>query len=90
MKKTFYRHITGRPARFPKEDVHACMHKTLDPLQFSNYSRCPQCKLPPEELTWIEFISPPWTWKARCGRQGPLSLCPVCGIQVEIIVKKLN
>ncbi len=90
MKKAPHRHIPGRPAHFPQEDVDACMNKKLVATLFTGYSRCPECKLPPEKLTWIEFNSPRWTWKARCGRKGPLSICPVCGIQVEFILMILN
>jgi len=90
MKKTPHRYIPGRIAHFPQEDVDACMDKRLNAALYKDYSRCPECKLHPEQLTWIEFTSPPWTWKARCGRKGPLSICPVCGIQVEIIIRKLN
>ncbi len=84
------RRLLGRPAGLPLEDVEACRDKKLDAALFKNYSRCPQCKRPPEKLTWIEFTSPPWTWPAKCGKQGPLSWCPNCSIQVEFILKRLS
>ncbi|OPZ98852.1 MAG: hypothetical protein BWY70_01125 [Bacteroidetes bacterium ADurb.Bin408] len=84
MKKRIFR---GRPANFSQKEIDACLDKKLDSNLYKNYSRCHKCGLSPEKLIWIEFTSPPWTWKARCGLQGPLSLCPACGIQVEIIVK---
>jgi len=85
-KRRFY----GSPADFHQEDVEACKDKKLDAALFKNYSRCPQCKTPPEKLTWIDFKSPTWTWPAKCGKEGPLSWCPNCMIQVEFILKRLS
>lgn len=81
-------------AYFPLEDVEACMNteesaKTKMPAG-SNYRPCPLCGKPSEELKWIYFDSPGWTWQQLCGRAGPMSICPDCGCIVEFDCFLLN
>lgn len=68
-------------AYFPLKDVEACMDKVIPPLP--NHLPCPLCGKPSEQLTWINFKSPQWTWKELMGRSGPLSICPDCHCLVE-------
>jgi hypothetical protein len=75
---------------FPWEDVIACFPEILNSEDFKNGKSCPECGLPSEQLTWIYFRSPSWTWKHLCGRAGPLSLCPKCRIQVQFICNRKN
>ncbi len=66
---------------FPLKDVEACMNAKI--IAEPNHRPCPLCKKPSEELQWIYFKSPDWTWKRLCGRAGPMSICPDCGCIVE-------
>lgn len=77
-------------SHFPWKDVRACFNKSLPKVDFKNHDKCPKCGMHSEDLIWIEFRSPDWTWKEFCGRQGPLSICPECKIQVEFITKVMN
>lgn len=56
----------------------------------SHVCPCPSCGLKPEELVWIGFRTPDWTWRNLCGRQGYLSVCPCCKIAVSSIVTLMN
>lgn len=80
--------ITESP--FPQSDVKACMRNRLNSEEFVGHIPCPKCGQSSEKLLWIEFNSPAWTWKHLCGRQGPLSICPHCKIQVEFICTVMN
>jgi hypothetical protein len=64
--------------------------KRLPARKFKDYPVCPQCGLHSEHLVWINFTSPKWTWKEHVGREGPLSICPVCNIQVDFIPEMIN
>lgn len=75
---------------FPWRDVLACFDKRLESKNYKNHDKCPKCGKNSEELIWIKFRSPDWTWKNLCGRQGPLSICPECRIQVEFIIEIMN
>ncbi|MCX8021033.1 MAG: hypothetical protein N2747_11130 [Chitinophagaceae bacterium] len=75
---------------FPWKDVIACFDKKLESENYKNHNKCPKCGRSSEELVWIEFRSPDWTWKNLCGRKGPLSICPECKIQVEFILKIMS
>ncbi len=68
----------------------SCFDKTLQGENFRNHDKCPKCGRNSEELIWIEFRSPEWTWRSLMGRQGPLSICPECKIQVEFITEIMN
>ena len=75
-------------AIFPWEDVKACMDKKI-PAR-AEHLPCPFCGKTSENLEWIEFNSPTWTWQKLCGRRGPLSICPDCHCQVEFICEVMN
>jgi hypothetical protein len=62
---------------FPWKDVISCFSDTLDNKNFKNEQSCPKCELYSEQLIWIYFKSPAWTWEHLCGRAGPLSICPM-------------
>lgn len=73
---------------FSWDDVKACMDKKV-PAR-ANHHSCPVCGKSSEELFWIDFCSPVWTWAQLCGRRGPLSICPDCQRQVEFICEIMN
>lgn len=83
-------------AYFPLKDVEACMdagipeimNKRMESLK--NHRPCPLCGKPSEELKWIYFNSPQWTWDKLMGRCGPMSICPDCGCIVEFICFIMN
>ena len=75
---------------FPWKDVNACLEDKLDSKKFTGHSKCIKCGLDSGKLIWIHFRSPDWTWEHLCGREGPLSLCPNCKIQVEFILEVMN
>ena len=89
-----------RKPYFPLKDVEACMDdcgsefiKLLSERRIedkTNHRPCPLCGKPSEELKWICFNSPTWTWKNLMGRGGPMSICPDCGCIVEFICVILN
>lgn len=82
-----------RKPYFPLKDVEACMNdcesnfikhlskRYLDDK--ANHRPCPLCCKPSEELKWICFSTPQWTWKNWMGRGGTMSICPDCGCIVE-------
>ena len=76
--------------QFPWTDVISCFDERLPSENFKNHDECPKCKRNSEDLFWIEFSSPDRAWKNLCGRQGPLSICPKCNIQVEFKIEKMN
>lgn len=74
-----------RNAYFPLEDVEACMNseESARVKPEPNHHSCPLCGKPSEELKWICFNSPQWTWENLMGSGGPMSICPDCGCIVE-------
>ena len=56
----------------------------------SHVCPCPSCGLNPEELVWIKYRSPDWTWRNLCGRQGYISICPRCKKAVSSILTLMN
>jgi len=75
---------------FTWRDVKHCLQNQLDSKKYVGKIDCPKCGKKSENLIWVEFISPDWTWKHLAGRQGPLSICPNCKIQVEFICEIMN
>jgi hypothetical protein len=76
--------------RFQWEDIELCLKDTLQRKDFINHKVCPKCGLESQKLLWIKFRSPDWTWEEWCGREGPLSICPKCNIQVQFIMTLMN
>ena len=50
-------------------------------------TRCPHCRTP---LVTLDFVSPPWTWRDLCGREGPMVICPNCPKQYSFILTIMN
>lgn len=75
---------------FPWDDVKLCLNKSIDSERFSGCKECPKCGTNSEDLIWIKFRSPDWTWERLVGRQGPLSICPDCKIQVQFFTRVMN
>lgn len=75
---------------FPWSNVIACFEEALPSCNFQDNDPCPKCKKNSENLVWINFVSPDWTWKKKCGREGPLSICPDCKIQVAFLCIIMN
>jgi tetratricopeptide (TPR) repeat protein len=75
---------------FPWSDVMDCLSEKLDNNNFKEKHSCPKCGLRSQQLIWIQFKSPQWTWEKLCGRKGPLSICPKCRIQVQFICFIMN
>lgn len=73
---------------FPWKDVEACMHEVRTPLP--NHLTCPICGKKSEDLDWIYFSSPDWTWEKMCGSAGLMSICKDCHCQVEFILESMN
>lgn len=51
---------------------------------------CPTCGTPSQDLTWIYFVSPPWSWKELCGRAGWITVCDDCHVQVQFFCDVMN
>ncbi|HEX6923841.1 MAG TPA: hypothetical protein VF167_00320 [Longimicrobiaceae bacterium] len=86
--------LAGRQhfAIFPRADVDACrgdlaLQAANDAaaarLKYAAVSRsCFGCGRAAEELEWIFFQSPLWTWTQQCGRAGWIVYCASCDNQV--------
>lgn len=48
---------------------------------------CPVCHRPLHEIV---YISPSWTWKSLCGREGDQIYCPHCRIQWLFDCRAMN
>jgi len=75
---------------FPWDEVQACLNDKLDASDFKGRKICPKCGMASEDLYWINYKSPQWTWYELCGRAGPMSICPKCKIQVEFILHMMS
>lgn len=84
----FSRVKVDKGEEYPWKDVEACMDKTLPAL--SDHLPCPICGKPSEELKWIRFMTPKWTWKNFMGVGGPMSICTDCHRQVEFTIQIRN
>ena len=71
---------------FPWKDVNTCMDDEVEP-PIEGLTACPKCG---EELRWIHFCSPNWTWQHFCGREGSLAICDNCHKQVYFRCEKMN
>jgi hypothetical protein len=77
-----------KPEIYPWEWVKPCMNDVLDSIP--NSLSCPICGKRSEDLLWIDYMSPKWTWQQLSGRGGALSICQDCHCQVEFICVILN
>lgn len=78
------------PTEFHWNDVLPWMSEVLPGKNFVHQKPCPECGRVSEQLRWIKFTSPKWTWQNMCGRSGPLSICEECGIQVQFLCEFMN
>lgn len=80
-------------ALLPRREVHLCrtdvaLQAAEDSLaarsRHGAHSRaCFGCGRPAEDLEWIFFQSPLWTWTEQSGRAGWIVYCPLCDNQVS-------
>lgn len=89
--------VRQRSVIFPWEDVDACGHNNLFFKAFgqvlkndNKHKSCPQCGKPSEQLRWIWFSSPSWTWDNFMGQAGYMSICDKCHRQVDFICVMRN
>ena len=73
---------------FQWDDVEMCMGDKIESVP--NRLPCPICGKLSEELDWICFSSPKWTWGNLMGRMGPMSICTDCHCQVEFLCMLMN
>ena len=76
------------PEIVPRKWVEPCIGKVLAPIP--NRLSCPICGKKSENLLWIDYISPGWTWEQLAGNAGALSICKDCHCQVEYICVMMN
>ena len=81
-----------REGYFPWPDVDACRGRSgkATPKPIDRARHCPQCGATPNVLTWVHFVSPPWTWESMCGRAGWLTVCDPCGLQIDFFMETMN
>jgi hypothetical protein len=53
---------------------------------YGSEARCPKCSRPGDELAWVYFRSPAWTWQSLCGREGWLAVCDDCRAQAAFFL----
>lgn len=75
---------------FLVEDINKCLNDTIQRNLFTNHQNCLNCNRKSEDLLWIHFKSPAYTWKNLMGREGSLSICEKCKIPVEFITERMN
>ena len=88
---------------FPWEDVEACMKDTIAWEEVKDYvikhgeydanwlyCSCPKCGEQPQNLHWIHFRSPPYTWSNLMGTEGYLAICNKCKKEVSYFQTAMN
>lgn len=89
---------------FPWEDVEACRGCTSRPSSFggetdghsgppedkSQLDGCHGCGRTAEQLEWIYFQSPAWTWQEHCGRAGWMGICAYCRFQIHCYIDVMS
>lgn len=76
---------------YPWEDVNACIEAgSIVGVPEKGHLSCPVCGRSSDELKWIYFESPSWTWKQLMGIAGYMSICEKCHWQVEFICTAMN
>lgn len=68
------------------KDILPNMHIRPEMVHISE-TICPECG---EKCIGLYFLSPPWTWKALCGRGGHMVICPNCPKMVEFELTIMN
>jgi hypothetical protein len=53
-------------------------------------SVCPGCQIPPDELSWFYFKSPPETWPSECGCAGWMVVCDQCHRQTDFFLEGIS
>jgi hypothetical protein len=48
---------------------------------------CPLCKAPPEQLSWIYLVIPPWAGKDAEEKEGWVTICDRCKLQIDFFAK---
>jgi hypothetical protein len=49
---------------------------------------CPICKTSPEELSWVYLVIPEWACKDAEEREGWVTICDRCKLQVDFFIEK--
>ena len=85
---------------FPWEDVNKSrINKRLQKrhsvkeakaLYMTKDFHCPGCNRHADELEWIYFSSPKWTWENLCGSEGWMVVCDDCNEQVNYFAVVIN
>ena len=58
-------------------------------LYLSKARPCPRCDTPTNQLTWIYYRNPEWTW-GKCDRAGWLIVCDRCHIQTDFFLELIS
>lgn len=77
---------SARKVYFPWIDVIGSMMEHPEEVRYVE-NVCPDCG---EKLLLLEFWSPHWTWRALCGRSGPMLICPNCSRQDSFSLHLMN
>ena len=78
---------SARKVFFPWKDVIGSMMEHPDKVTLHYRDVCPDCG---KRLIHLEFWSPHWTWRALCGRSGPMTICLDCPKQVSFDLAIMN
>lgn len=68
------------------DDILPSMYTMPDKVYVSDHV-CPDCG---EKCIQLFFSTPPWTWKALCGRGGIMVICPNCPKMIEYCITVIN
>lgn len=58
--------------------------------EFMTYNDKDACDCPYEDLIFIHYRTPLWTWGALCGREGMIPICRKHKKQFRILVSRMN
>jgi len=48
---------------------------------------CPLCKTPPEQLSWVYLVIPPWASKDAEKKAGWLIICDRCKLKIDFLAE---
>ncbi|OYU82579.1 MAG: hypothetical protein CFE24_14655 [Flavobacterium sp. BFFFF2] len=74
----------------PWSELDICNKERLDASKFPGQRKCPRCGIASDRLLWINYRSPKEEWENLVGREGNLSICPNCNIQVQKVTTLMN